>query len=165
MISDIGILTLILADSTRHRYHSAFVFYARASLERVYGALCKNIRAPFGTIHAATPAFLSGRIDDSLLITIPLIVNSDARRAAGSSGPLHRAARRCGAAPKIRVRRAAAVTYRLNEGKYSRGSVISIIAPRKRNRTRKIFIFCTAVNDESNRGNARPETGVSTGSF
>jgi len=58
------------------------------------------------------------------------------------------------AVPKIRVRRGGGDVSTKRRKTQPRESVISIIAPRERNRTRKIFIFCSAVNDESNRGNA-----------
>lgn len=133
------------------------------SFARVYARFERkkeNVPASFKTIHAPA-AFLLARIDDSPLATVSLIVNSDASPPRRARRGLHRAARRL----QKYASAAAVVTYRLNEGKHSRRSVISIIAPRKRNRTRKIFIFCTAVNDESNRGNARPETSVSSGAF
>jgi len=145
------ILALILADSTRHRYHLAsFLLSVRvyAFFEKTFAASLKAIRRGI---------FISTNRHDSLLITILLIVNSD-------GSPPHSSVSAC-IEPHVDARlqkyaSAAAVTYRLNEGKHSRGSVISIITPRKRNRTRKIFIFCTAVNDESNRRNVRPATAM-----
>lgn len=78
---------------------------------------------------------------------------------------LHRATRRR-YSKNTRLPRGAAVTYRLNEGKHSRESVISIIAPRKRNRTRKIFIFCTTSKRRVQSWKRAPrETVVSTGSL
>lgn len=138
MISD-GILALILADSTRHRYHLASSVFTRS--------LKKHSRRLKRYMLYLAVAFLSA--NHRFAINNNLIINSESSTSSESRSALYRSP----ALLQKYASTAVAVTYRLNEGKHSRESVISIIAPRKRNRTRKIFIFCTAVNDESNRGN------------
>lgn len=134
-------------------------FYARASFIGVYALFEKHSRRLNNDVASV---FISTN-HDSLLITISrvsLVVDSNARVPAACLD-LHRASSSLNVAvPKIRVRRSGGDVSTKRRKTQPHESVISIIAPRKRNRTRKIFIFCTAVNDESNRGNAPSEHRV-----